>query len=121
MRSVNAWRLKEKVTNMKIPYIEFLREVTTDLLTIQGTKLTRTRAIALPSSVTNRVRFDGNNHWPVSTDVDPQTEKPRRRNCKWCAMNKKRDNETVLMCEKCVVPLHIHCFKEGIYFSIPCV
>ena len=106
--SVNACRLKEKVTNTKIPYIEFLREVTTDLLTIHGTVLTRTRTIALPRSVTNRVRFDRTNHWPVSTDVDPQTEKPRRKNCKMCAINKKRDNKTVLMCEKWIVALNIH-------------
>jgi hypothetical protein len=57
-------------------------------------------------------RYDGREHWIISTELD-MAGKPKRRNCKLCALEKKPDSKTLLMCEKCLVPLHTHCFKEG--------
>lgn len=61
-------------------------------------------------------RFDGNQHWIVSTELD-QKEQPKRRNCKQCALEGKKDLKSVNMCEKCQVPLHTHCFKERIFMA----
>jgi hypothetical protein len=46
-------------------------------------------------------RFDGLNHWIVPTELD-QKQQPKRRNCKQCALEGKRDLKSV------------HCFKERI-------
>jgi len=50
------------------------------------------------------------------TELDA-SGKGKRRNCRYCALQKKPDMKTVFVCEKCKVPLHIHCFKERIFFS----
>ncbi len=83
-------------------------------------------------------RFDGLNHWIVSTgssneqncegerpkpkrcsckkngegDGEGEKSKPKRRNCKQCTLDGSKDNKTVYMCEKCKVPLHTLCFKR---------
>ncbi len=62
-------------------------------------------------------RFDGLNHWIVPTKLD-QKQQPKRRNCKQCALEGKRDLKSVNMCEKCEVPLHVHCFKERIFVVV---
>jgi hypothetical protein len=36
----------------------------------------------------------------------------KRRNCKKCSMEGKKDYKSTYMCEKCDVPLHIACFKQ---------
>lgn len=57
-------------------------------------------------------RYDGLHHWIVSTELD-DAGKPRRRNCKMCAEEGKKDSKALFLCEKCHVPLHSHCFKES--------
>ena len=51
-------------------------------------------------------------HWIVNTDVN-EANKPKRRNCKLCAENGKKDAKTLFQCGKCNVPLHALCFKES--------
>ena len=57
------------------------------------------------------IRFDGKNHWIVSTELD-QKGQAKRRNCKQCTLEGKKDLKSVNMCEKCKMPLHVHCFKK---------
>ena len=79
------------------------------------------RAVRVPprqervsSGPTDAARYDRLDHWIVSTEADSKGV-PKRRNCKQCANEGKKDNKTLLLCEKCSVPLHHHCFK-GINF-----
>lgn len=53
----------------------------------------------------------------MPTELD-QKQQPKRRNCKQCALEGKKDLKSVNMCEKCQVPLHVHCFKERIFCGI---
>ena len=62
-------------------------------------------------SPTDEARYNRFDHWIVSTELDSKGA-PKRRNCKQCANEGKKDNKTLLRCEKCNVPLHHHCFKE---------
>ena len=49
------------------------------------------------SSCPGEGRYDGLNHWAVSTELD-SNGKFKRRNCKQCSNEGKPDNKTVLMC-----------------------
>ena len=65
-----------------------------------------------PLPVNNNSRFDFYNHIIVGI-FDP-AGKPHRKNCKQCYSTTKQRLKTVYQCEKCDVPLHVHCFKEGL-------
>ena len=107
--AVNAWRLKSKHRGEKEPYLGFLCELVTGLLAENGTPPSQTR---LPLSVSDCLRYDGSNHWPAYTD-----EEKKRRNCKQCTLDGKRNNKTNLICTKCMVPLHVpECFQAGCFF-----
>ena len=88
--------------------MDFLRELVLELFGKYGTLPLRKRII---SGTTDLARYDTFNHWMVSTDSDTKG-KAKRRNCKQCSEQGRKDNKTLLMCEKCLVPLHHHCFKE---------
>jgi len=104
-----------RTTGKKEPYLNFLRELVLDLFGRYGTMPVRQRVSMGP---TDEARFDRMDHWIISTEADSKGA-PKRRNCKQCANEGKRDNKTLLMCEKCAVPLHHHCFKEII--SLPMI
>jgi hypothetical protein len=65
-----------------------------------------------PLPVDNNSRFDRFDHIIVGI-FDP-AGKPHRKNCKQCYSTTKQRLKTVYQCEKCDVPLHVHCFKEGL-------
>ena len=73
----------------------------------------------LPGNAASVARYDGQRHWIVNTDTVSEGKK-RRRNCKMCLENGKRDAKTLFMCEKCSVPLHALCFKESIFSIVLC-
>jgi hypothetical protein len=98
-------------TGQKEPFLDFLRELVVEMFNQHGKNPTRKRNSCPGVGVD--ARFDGLNHWIGSTEE--QNGKPQRRNCKNCANEGKRDMKTVLLCEKCQVPLHVHCFKEKIH------
>lgn len=106
--AVNAWRLRQRHTGQKEPYLNFLRELCIGMLSHHGTKPTRKRSLV--GGEPPESRFDNLGHWIVSTQLDA-AGKAKRRNCKMCYLNGKADLKTVFMCEKCEVPLHTHCFK----------
>ena len=114
--AVNAWRLRRQVTGNKEPFLVFLRELVMDLLWKHGTPPTRKRVSSGPTS-SLEARYDCLSHWIVSTEADSKGV-PKRRNCKQCSDEGRKDNKTLLMCEKCVVPLHHHCFKEKDYLPL---
>jgi len=97
-----------QITGNKEPYLNFLRELVIQMFSKYGTMPQRTR---FSSGPTNGLRYDGLNHWIVSTESNSQG-KSSRRNCKHCTNEGKRDSKTILKCEKCMVPLHQHCFKD---------
>jgi hypothetical protein len=51
----------------------------------------------------------------VPTELD-QKGQAKRRNCRQCFLEGKKDMKAVFMCDKCTVPLHTHCFKERILY-----
>lgn len=106
--AVNAWRLKRKISGEKLPFLDFLREIVVGLLNKHGKAPNRSR---ISLGLTEDARYDGLNHWMISTGLDSKG-KPKRRNCRQCALTGKRDNKTLLQCEKCAVPLHHMCHKE---------
>ncbi|XP_023348132.1 piggyBac transposable element-derived protein 3 [Eurytemora carolleeae] len=106
--AVNAWRLRNRITGNKEPYLNFLQELVIQMFSKYGTMPQRTR---FSSGPTNGLRYDGLNHWIVSTESNSQG-KSSRRNCKHCTNEGKRDSKTLLKCEKCMVPLHQHYFKD---------
>jgi hypothetical protein len=57
-------------------------------------------------------RYDGANHWIISTEQD-SSGKTKRKNCRHCYEKLKKELKTVTQCEKCKIPLHTSCFKEG--------
>ncbi len=106
--AVNAWRMRMKVTGKKEPFLDFLRELVIDMFTTHGTPPQFRRR---PSSVSPDIRLDGLNHWICGTEVG-NGGYAKRRNCKQCTKEGRKDNKTVFMCEKCAVPLHTNCFKK---------
>ena len=50
----------------------------------------------------------------IIVGIFDQTGKAHRKNCKHCYSTTKQRLKTVYQCEKCTVPLHVHCFKEGL-------
>jgi hypothetical protein len=112
--AVNAWRLKMQVKGEKEPFLEFMRDLCVSMLAEHGTPpLRRVSHVADPAE---DKRFDGQNHWIEGTELDA-SGKSKRRNCRYCALQKKADMKTVFLCEKCKVPLHIHCFKDRIFMT----
>ena len=112
--AVNAWRLRMHITGKKDPFLDFMRELVIEIFMVHGKPPTIKRR---PSLAPPDDRFDGLNHWIVSTgpgegEGQGQNPKPKRRNCKQCTLDGHKDNKTVYMCEKCKVPLHIFCFKK---------
>ncbi len=132
--AVNAWRLRMHITGNKEPFMDFLRELVIEIFVVHGKppSISRRPSLAPPDG-----RFDGVNHWIVSTgpsneqngegdgerpqakrrsskngEGDGEKPKPKRRNCKQCTLDGSKDNKTVYMCEKCKVPLHTYCFKR---------
>ena len=99
-----------RTTGQKEPFLDFIRELVIEMFTQHGKNPARKRNSC--SGVGVDARFDGLNHWIANTEL--VGGKPRRRNCKQCANEGKADMKTVLLCEKCLVPLHTHCFKEKI-------
>ena len=106
--AVNGWRLRQKHTGKKEPYLTFLRELVIGMLYQHGSP---TKRVEQMTGILGIVRYDCLNHWIVQNENDSNGQ-PRRRNCKQCTLNGKRGNKTVYMCEKCSVPLHTHCFKN---------
>lgn len=106
--AVNAWRLRRQITGNREPFLPFLRNLVVELFGQYGTRPIRQRVSFGPTA---EARFDRQDHWIVSTEDDGRGA-PKRRNCKQCSNEGKPDRKTLLMCEKCGVPLHHHCFKE---------
>ena len=115
VQAVNAWKLRVKTTGKKEPYLAFIRELVVEMLTRHGSS---EQAIRVPVRlISDSIRFDGFNHWPVSTAED-KNGKSSRRNCKFCSLQGKPDRKASLQCDKCQVALHIHCFKGRIHFNL---
>jgi hypothetical protein len=107
--AVNAWRLRMMITGKKESFLDFLRELVLAMFAEHGNPPSKKRkSLAEPCE---EVRFDGKNHWIVSTELD-QKGQAKRRNCKQCTLEGKKDLKSVNMCEKCEMPLHVHCFKK---------
>jgi len=68
-----------------------------------------------PLPVNDNTRFDGHNHLIIG--IFDEGGKAHRKNCKQCYSTSKQRLKTVYKCEKCDVPLHVHCFKEGLILS----
>ena len=116
--SVNAWRLRMKITGEKEPYLSFLRELVIQMLTNHG----RPALKKLPGPATDEQQYDGMNHWIGQLEDG----KKKRRNCKVCYQLLKKEMKTPYFCKKCNVALHVLCFEElqmiiilciGIFFS----
>jgi hypothetical protein len=107
--AVNGWRLRMKMTGQKEPFLNFLRELCIEMLSVHGSPPSLKRTSL---SVIGDARYDQLGHWVANTEQDA-AGKFKRRNCKMCALLKKADFKTVYLCEKCQVPLHVPgCFKE---------
>ena len=100
-----------KVTGKKEPFLDFLRELVIDMFTTHGRPPQFKKR---PSVVSPLTRWDGLNHWICGTELD-HGGRAKRRNCKQCTNEGRKDNKTVFMCEKCSVPLHTNCFKDRIH------
>jgi hypothetical protein len=111
--AVNGWRLRMQVTGVKEPFLDFVRELCVAMMSEHGSPPVRRNTHAVDPA--EGARFDGLNHWMVGTELDA-AGKNRRRNCRHCALQKKPDMKTVYLCEKCKVPLHVHCFKGRIFY-----
>ena len=98
--TVNAWRLRMKVTGEKENYLDFLRELVVCIFTRHGTGPAHIKAIPLTGKLDKVVRFDGSNHWIISTELDDQG-KEVRKNCKQCYLLGKRNIKASFKCEKC--------------------
>ena len=110
--TVNAWRLRMKVTGEKENYLDFLRELAVCMFTRHGTGPARIEAIPLTGALEKEVRIDGSNHWITSTELDDQG-KAVRKNCKQCYLLGKRNMKASFKCEKCEVALNALCFKDN--------
>ena len=82
-----------QITGNKEPYLNFLRELVIQMFSKYGTMPQRTR---FSSGPTNGLRYDGLNHWIVSTESNSQG-KSSRRNCKHCTNEEvgQQDNSQV--------------------------
>ena len=103
--AVNAWRLRQKMTGKKEPYLNFLRELVVEMFQKHG-KLPERR---IQNPVTS-TRYDGMNHW-IEPAKHPKTGKAWRRNCRRCYEILTAEKKSSFACEKCKVPLHVDCFK----------
>jgi hypothetical protein len=114
--AVNAWRLRMSAKGTKEPLLDFVRELVMEMLTVHGTPPLRRRSLN-GGDAGETLRYDGLNHWIVGVEEDA-AGKSKRRNCKHCYLKEKKELKTVTQCEKCKVPLHTACFKEGfiVYF-----
>lgn len=102
--AVNAWRIEAKHKGHKIPYLSFLRDLVIEMMEENGTprdKCSKVNQVAVSK------RLDGMSHWPAYTD------NKKRRNCRQCTFDGKRDNKTNFICSKCEIPLHVpSCFQK---------
>ena len=85
-----AWRLRMKVTGEKESCLDFLRELVVCIFTRHGTGPAHIEAIPFTGNLEKEVRFDGSNHWIISTELDDQG-KAVRKNCKQCYLFGKRN------------------------------
>lgn len=70
--------------------------------------------LRIVSLILYKFRFDNINHWVAGNELDGKGH-AKRRNCRQCTIDGHKDNKTVYQCEKCEMPLHIHCFKDRIH------
>ena len=108
---MNAWRLRQAIRGEKEPYLDFLRELCTEMFEVHGSAPLKRNP--LPDN-SNR-RYDEHNHLIIG--IFDEAGKAHRRNCKQCYSTTKQLLKTMYQCEKCTVPLHVHCFKEGLILS----
>ena len=109
--AVNTWRLNQAIRDEKEPYLDFLRQLVTEMFETHGAAPTR----RTPLPVNVNTRFDEHNHLIVG--IFDEGGKAHRKNCKQCYATSKQRLKTIYKCEKCDVPLHVHCFKEGLILS----
>ena len=109
--AVNAWRLRQAIRGEREPYLDFLRELCTEMFEVHGSPPAKRN----PLPVNDNIRFDEHNHLIVG--IYDEAGKPHRKNCKQCYATTKQRLKSVYQCEKCAVPLHVHCFKEGLILS----
>ena len=58
VQAVNAWRLKQRFTGKKEPYLKFLRDLIVCLLTQHGTKpVTARRSLEIPIHLRDNIRY----------------------------------------------------------------
>ena len=58
VQAVNAWRLRQRFTKNKDPYLKFLRELVVYLLTPHGTKqVTPRRSLSIPTHLRDNIRY----------------------------------------------------------------
>ncbi len=119
--SVNAWRLRNIQRGYQEPFLDFLRELCTEMLTTHGSPPIRT----VPTrDLSDNLRTDKFDHWLVDVPTDPVKGKKVSANCKYCYSKpsgtrssqnpdkfKSTSSKTGYMCSKCGVNLHAKCFQ----------
>ena len=98
--AVNAWRLRQAIRDEKEPYLDFLRQLVTEMFETYGAA--PTRRTPLPVKATPALTS-------TTTSSSGSSRKEERRTAR--TANNPRPPPTVYKCEKCDVPLHVHCFK----------
>ena len=64
--AVNAWRLMNFVKKDKMPFLDFLRHLVTEMLAVHGTARVRPGpSLVLRGPSAEAVRLDGKDHWPI--------------------------------------------------------
>ena len=76
--AVNAWRLRQAIRDEKEPYLDFLRQLVTEMFETYGAAPTR----RTPLPVNDNTRFDKHNHLIVG--IFEEGGKAHRKNCKQC-------------------------------------
>ena len=106
--AVNAWRLQQHIKGKKEPYLSFLRELVTDMLSTHGKTPNRRQP-----SKQDKSRHDNICHLIVPIS-DEGGKKVVRRCSRHCFQTKEKDFKTSFKCEKCDAPLQVLCFKDFI-------
>ena len=106
--AVNAWRLRQHINGKKEPYLSFLRELVTDMLSTHGKTPNRRQP-----SKQDKSRHDNICHLIVPIS-DEGGKKVVRRCSRHCFQTKEKDFKTSFKCEKCDAPLQVLCFKDFI-------
>jgi hypothetical protein len=111
--AVNAWRLRMQVTGLKEPFLDFLRELCVSMMAEHGSPpVRRNTYVADPAE---EGRFDGQNHWMEGTEMDA-SGKSKRRNCRYCALQKKPDMKTVLSVRSARCHCTFTASRKGFFF-----